>query len=219
VSERIEQNPPWPDEQTRGDWEHWMLAKGLFVNASPLVLWEMMQDAGFEPDPNERKQRHAYLWTIEGEPRFGHMMRHSCRLGEGEELWELLRQGISYDSEGEYVRRCLRRGPSFVCEVNGEKVCWASTHLNGTMGMIYTPPQHRRKGYARSLAAFQIDHMLKTCGVACAHVVSTNVESESMMRSLGARRIHDPVVWRTLYWPGEAEKAQRRRQESMKQPT
>lgn len=211
--ERIEQQPPWPDGAVTGSWEHWVLAKGLFLNSSPLVLWEFMQDAGFEASIGDARPRHAYLWVVEGEPRFSHLVKHPCRLGEGEELWELLRKGIAYDEEGEYVRRCLRRGPSFVCEVDGEKVCWSATHMNGTMAMIYTPPEHRRKGYAKSLAGFQIDHMLREHGVACAHVVSTNVESARMMESFGARRIHEPCVWRVIYYPGEAEMAHRRAKE------
>jgi len=211
--ERVEQDPPWPDDDVKEGWEKWALAKGLFLNASPLVLWEMMNNAGFEADPADRKPRHAYLWTIEGEPRFSSLIRHPCRLNEDESLWEKLREGIGYDEDGDYVRMCVNRGPSFVCEVDGEMVCWSATHLNGTMAMIYTPPGHRRKGYARSLAAFQTDYMLKNYGVAPAHVLSTNLESQNMMRSLGARRINDPVVWRSLYWPGEAEKAARRLEE------
>jgi GNAT superfamily N-acetyltransferase len=212
LHERIEQEPAWPDKAVTRSWEHWMLAKGLFVNSSPLVLWEFMMSAGFESQ-DDNHAHHAYLWTIEGEPRFSHLVKHPCRLGEGEELWEHLRKGIAYDEEGEYVRSCIQRGPSFVCEVGGEKVCWSATHMNGTMAMIYTPPEHRRKGYAKSLAAFQIDYMLREHGVACAHVISTNVESARMMEFFGARRIHEPCVWRVIYYPGEAEKAHRRAQE------
>jgi len=212
LHERIRQTPPWPDEAAAGAWKHWLLGKGLFVNSSPLVLWEFMLAAGFE-SLGEEHAHHAYLWVVEGEPRFSRLVKHPCRVGEGEELWDELRRGIHYDPEGEYVRSCVRRGPSFVCEVGGEKVCWSATHLNGTMAMIYTPPEHRRKGYAKSLAAFQLDYMLREYGLACAHVVSTNIESRNLMESLGARRIHEPCVWRVLYYPGEAEKARLREQE------
>jgi hypothetical protein len=215
--ERIEQDPPWPDDSVKNGWKHWTLAKGLFLNASPLVLWELMSDAGFETNINDTSPRHAYLWTIEGEPRFEHLIKHPCRLNEDESLWEKLREGIGYDEEGDYIRMCLKRGPSFVCEVDGEMVCWSATHLTGTMAMIYTPPKHRRKGYAKSLAAFQTDYMLKNYGVAPAHVLSTNVESRNMMRTLGARRVEDPLVWRSLYWPGEAKKAARRWKKIKKQ--
>jgi len=215
--ERIEQDPPWPDDGVKNGWKHWAMAKGLFLNSSPLVLWEMMDDAGFEADPGDRTPRHAYLWTIEGEPRFEKLTKHSCRLNEDESLWEKLREGIGYDEDGGYIRMCIKRGPSFVCEVDGETVCWSATHLSGTMAMIYTPPKYRRKGYAKSLAAFQTDYMLREYGVAPAHVLSTNIESENLMRSLGARKIPEPLVWRSLYWPGEAKKAARRWKKVKKQ--
>src|SRR4030042_6887554 len=106
--ERIEQDPPWPDEEVKKSWENWVLARGLFVNSSPLVLWELMNDAGFEADATGHHVRHAYLWTIEGEPRLSHLIKHPCRLNKDEKLWELLRRGISYDEEGEYIRMCLK---------------------------------------------------------------------------------------------------------------
>jgi hypothetical protein len=208
--ERIQCDPPWPSDETKRSWEEESLGKGLWTNSSPLVLWEFMEDAGFEKDLGDHHHRHAYLWVIEGEPQYADLVLHPCRLGDGEELWEELRQGIGYDPEGEYIKMCLQRGPSFVCEVNGKKVCWSNTHLSGTMGMIYTPPEHRRKGYAKSLAAFQIDHMLHEYGVACAHVVSTNIASQGLMMSFNARRICEPLTWRAVYWPGEAAKAKER---------
>lgn len=209
--ERINCDPQWPTPGVKEDWEKHMFGKGIWTNSSPLVLWEFLEDAGFEQDLGEHHhQRHAFMWVIEGEPRYADMVQHPCRLGDGEELWEELRQGIGYDPDGEYIKMCLRRGPSFVCEVDGKKVCWANTHLSGTMGMIYTPPEFRRHGYAKSLAAFQVDHMLQEYGVACGHVVSTNIASQGLMMSLNARRIHEPLTWRTMYWPGEAAKAKER---------
>lgn len=208
--ERIDCDPAWPTPGIKEDWEKHMLGKGLWTNASPLVMWEFMEDAGFEKDLNDEHFRHAYLWVVEGEPQYADLVQHPCRLGEGEELWQELRQGIHYDPEGEYIKMCLQRGPSFVCEVGGKKVCWANTHLSGTMGMIYTPPEFRRMGYAKSLAAFQVDHMLHEFGVACGHVVSTNIASQGLMMSLNARRINEPLVWRSMYWPGEAAKAKAR---------
>ena len=101
LHERIVQETEWPDSAVTGAWDHWVLAKGFFLNSSPLVLWEFMQDAGFEASPGDTRPRHAYLWAVEGEPRFSHLVKHPCRLGEGEELWDNLRKGIAYDEEGE----------------------------------------------------------------------------------------------------------------------
>jgi hypothetical protein len=88
----------------------------------------------------------------------------------------MLREGIHYDETGEYTRECLEKGPSFACEVDGEVVSCSCTHLSGSMGMIYTPQQHRRKGYGNSLAAFQVDYMLAHIGPAFCHV---NIHNEA----------------------------------------
>jgi hypothetical protein len=200
---RVEQDGGWPDEETQVDWER-DKRRYLFINSSPYMVWRAALVGGFEPHPDSRGGAVAYIWHIHGEPRFSHLVAHSCRLGDGAELLDEMRQGIGYDPEGDYVRLCLEHGPSFVCEVEGRKVCWSCTHSNGTMGMIYTPEEHRRHGYARSLAAFQIDYMLKRDGLACAHVIDHNVASMTLMRGFGAKRLQEPVVWRAVYWPGEA---------------
>ena len=74
--------------------------------------------------------------------------------------------------------------------------------------MIYTPPELRRHGYARSLAAFQIDHMLGLEGFAVAHVIDDNVASMNLVASMGARHWEEPLVWRSVFWPGEAPRSE-----------
>jgi hypothetical protein len=84
-------------------------------------------------------------------------------------------------------------------------VCWSCTHLTRFMGMIFTPEEQRRQGYARSLAALQIDTMLaEDGGIACCHVIDYNTPSMKMALSLGGACLPEPVVWRTVYWPGDA---------------
>lgn len=198
-----------------GDWSASHLAKSLawqlrhekkcslFLNAVPLEAHEAAISAGFRVPEIEDGSTPAFLYWFKGEPRFAELVRHSCRLGEGLELHELMRRGISYDEEGHYTKMCLENGPSFVCEVDGQPVCWSCTHLNGTMGMIYTPEEHRRRGYAKSLAAFQIDHMLRTEQFACCHVIQGNTASEEMVLGLGATKHDSPICWRMVLWPEE----------------
>ena len=132
------------------------------------------------------------------------MVKHPCRVvNAGLELYELMRQAIDYDEEGEYTRKCLEQGPSFVCEVEGEPVCWSCTHLGGTMGMIFTPEKHRRRGFAKSLAAFQINYMLETTGHATCHVMEWNEASQRMVALFGMNRFNEPMIRRTLFWPEE----------------
>ncbi len=204
--ERIEQNPAWPDERLIKDWEEGKsqghVKRGIFLDQAPLAAWEAAVAAGFERDPEDDHDSTANVFYIEGEPRFAHRIdpNHKCRLGVRYELVDYLRRGIEYDKEGEYVRRCIDNGPSFVCEVDGEKVCWSCTHMSRTLGMIYTPEEHRKKGYARSLAAFQIDHMLALDGFALCHVIETNIASRTMLKGFGFKMVETPLVWRAVMW-------------------
>jgi hypothetical protein len=200
---RIESAKPWPSEELQQEWAK-EGRRGLFLGSCSYHAWRTAILAGFDPHPHDAKGQVAYQWYVEGPPRFDGLVQHSCRLGEGEELVDLLKLGVPYDPEGEYIRQCVKHGPSFVCEADGQPVCWSCTHLNRTMGMIYTPEEHRRQGYARSLAAFQIDHMLKLDGIACCHVIDFNIASMSMVAGLGFSRLEEPVVWRVVFWPGEA---------------
>jgi hypothetical protein len=203
---RVAQDAGWPDELLQRDWNREGEAQPqLFLNSSPFAVWRAACTAGFMPHPEDLGRPVAYLWYYSGGPHLAHEVRHPCREVEGLELFELMKQGIGYDPEGRYIRLCLEHGPSFVCEIDGGPVCWSCTHLNGTMGMIYTPEQHRRQGYARSLAAFQIDAMLARHGVAVCHVIDTNVASMGMVSGLGGKCCEEALVWRQIGWPQHAQ--------------
>lgn len=202
-----------PHRDMRKYWDKWGKGRPYIYVHGAFAAWQEALEAGFRPwwprrwdaAKRERKQRtgDARTWHLAGEPRFAHLVKHKCRVLEGSaELLPLIRQGVDYGEDAKsYLHACLLLGPSFVCEVKGEPVCWAATHMGGTMGMIYTPPEHRRQGYAQSLAAFQIDHMLRREGIAVAHVVVGNTPSERMMESLGAQHSPGAFVWRALWWP------------------
>ncbi|MCC7478956.1 GNAT family N-acetyltransferase [bacterium] len=203
----VQQDEGWPDPALAAAWKH-REGRGpyLFLDSCPVDSFRAGIEAGFVPalpeDSTEPDFTGAHILYWLGRPQLSNHIKHSCRLGRGMELFELLRQGVGYDPEGGYVRACLNAGPSFVCEVNGEPVSWSCTHLNGSMGMIYTPEKHRRQGYGTSLSAFQIDHMLARDGIAQCHVVETNTASLGMLAGLGARISNDhKVLWRVLRWP------------------
>lgn len=203
---RVEQEGGWPDETLLREWNHDGESKPqLFLNSTPFAVWRAACTAGFVPNPEDLGRAVAYLWYFTGAPRLGHLVQHPCREVHGLELFELMKQGIGYDPEGQYVKLCLEHGPSFVCEIEGQPVCWSCTHLNGTMGMIYTPEHNRRHGYARSLAAFQIDTMLARHGIAVCHVIDTNVASMNMVAGLGGQRCEEALVWRGVSWPLRAD--------------
>jgi len=207
LNERIEQPPPWPGSELQGAWED-EGSRILLLHQVRESVWRQFLAGGFELAPHRKNTENAYLFHIEGQPRFAELVKHPCRLGQGLELHDLIRQGIDYDQTGERTRRSLELEPSFVCEVGGAPVCWSATHVGGMMGMIYTPPEHRRRGYARSLAAFQIDYMLRRDGCACALVLEGNTASEELLMSFGAERLNERLGWRTIRWPDQIDNQQ-----------
>jgi len=196
----------WPDDAAYQKWtEAEPARRRIELSSHGMQAIEEALALDFKDLTEERDKAGGYYFELSGKPRFASLIKHPCRVvAHGQELFELMKQATEYDESGEYTTRCLEAGPSFVCEVDDEPVSWSCTHLNGMMGMIYTPPKLRRRGYARSLAAFQIDYMLRHRGLAACVVLSYNEASIKMMSSLGARRMKPPMYWRTLEWPATA---------------
>ncbi len=189
----------FPSRRLREEW----LARGrrwLWLRVLGREGYNAATQAGFHISAQEYTRRGMWLYWLEGGPRFGRLVRHECRVVYGLELFDLMRRGIEYDEKGTYTRQCLEAGPSFVCEVDGEPVCWSCTHLNQQPGMIYTPPHQRRHGYARSLAAFQIDYMLARDGCSHVWVLEHNTASRTMMESFGFNRAPWLAMTYNVYW-------------------
>ena len=179
-----------PEFPSRGAWdsrppgdEH----SYVFLNQAPSALARAAVELGFvHTGENSELEPAANLWYVEGEPGFAEFVRHECRVFHGRELFEVIKAGWPHGSEdGRYIKWCLDAGPSFACFDGGEIVCASSTHLSGTMGMIYTPEEHRGKGYATSLAAFQTGEMLRLNKIALAHIWHDNYPSQSLVKKLG----------------------------------
>lgn len=200
LHQRVEQDPAWPGVMLQQAWAEDPGRPRFHLTGTPLAVVEAGLGAGFEPNPEEHHTPH-YFYYATGEPRFARHVAHPIRMGVGQELHSYLKEGMGYDETGEYTQKCLESGPSFVCEVDGQIVCASCTHLSGSMGMIFTPPEHRRKGYGRSLAAFQIDYMLRTKGEAFCHVNEQNQASWGNLDQIGMPRLPEALTWRTLFWP------------------
>lgn len=199
--------PGWPDRCARLDWAAAEDGRPFVYLAGSYASYrEEMARLGFLPNAEDmlRRRPHYFYW-VRGRPRFAALVKHPCRLGEGQELHSLLLTGIGYDETGEYTRACLESGPSIVCEVRRGRravpVCWSCTHLSGAIGMIYTPPQHRGQGYGSSLTAFHTDIMLAQDGIAFAQVRWDNYHSQRMFEKLGYKRTREPLTGAAFYWP------------------
>jgi hypothetical protein len=211
LAERIQQHPAWPDAALQDAWQaepeqaDGPRGKRLEMHATGPAFAEAAFSEGFLRREGDHHDPH-WFYCMVGAPQFAQHVKHPCRICEGRELFEQLRGGIKYDETGEYLGKCLDAGPSFVCEVTGsaggtEQVCFSMTHLSGSMGGIFTPPQYRGHGYGRSLAAFQTDFMLGTRGEVWCHVNINNPPSYKNLDVIGLPHLPEPLTWRTLLWP------------------
>lgn len=159
----------------------------VFLNHAPSALARAALELGFvHTGEVSEVEPAANLWFIEGNHDFTGLVKYECRMFEGGELFDVIKAGWPHGSEdGRYIRWCLDAGPSFACFDGGKIVCASSTHLSGTMGMIYTPDEYRGKGYASSLAAFQTTEMLRRNKIAIAHIWHSNEPSKSLVKKLG----------------------------------
>jgi hypothetical protein len=213
LAERVEQTPAWPDAELVEAWraeperEDGPCGKRLELHATGPAFVEAAFAAGFARHPGGMHDPH-WFYCVTGREDFTRFVQHSCRICEGRELYELLRGGIKYDETGEYLGKCLDAGPSFVCEAADETgalapVCFSITHISGSMGGIFTPPEHRGHGYGRSLAAFQLSYMLRARGEAFCHVNINNPPSYKNLDAIGMPKRSEPVTWCALLWPPE----------------
>jgi hypothetical protein len=197
---RLRGDGPWPDPAAEAEWAK-TGRRELRLGRSPRHALDSARRIGLT-DPPEQRQPHyqARAWYVAGRPRFAHLVQHPCRVVEGEELLEFMLAGEHRENVN-YQRECLRRGPSFVCEVAGVgPVCSSFTHLGGPLGGIFTPPEHRGKGYGKSVTALQVDTVLERQGLAVASIRLDNAASYRMLLAVGGRHIRGPLTWSTLLW-------------------
>lgn len=88
----------------------------------------------------------------------------------------------------EYIRRRIKKGPSAVVYQKGKPVSWALIHGDGSMGMMFTLPEHREEGYARTITKALTRKVLERGLKPFLYVSKTNRPSLSLVRSCGFTR-------------------------------
>ena len=199
----LQADRPWPDEGTEAAWQR-EGGRLLHLGRVPTSTLASFKRLGFTDWQDEVQPYYqALAWQLTGPPRFAERVRHACRIAGALELLPLYAEGNDDSWDVDYIRACLLHGPSFVCEVDGEPVSWSLTNLGGAMARVFTPPEHRGKGYASSLAALQVDTMLAMQGLAAASVRLDNEGSYRIFQGLGAEPLEEVQTWSNLEWPGE----------------
>jgi hypothetical protein len=95
----------------------------------------------------------------------------------------------------DYIRSCIERFPGLcIRDESGEPRSWLVRHLLGSMGIMYTVPQHRRKGYARDLTLEMAGRIFDTSDVPFVMINDHNMPSKCLAASCGLR-LKEGVNW------------------------
>lgn len=108
----------------------------------------------------------------------------------------LIDENYTYRWEGslEDIRECLLNRPASAVFVDGEPVSWALLHRDGTMGIMFTLPLYRRKGYADAVMANLVNKTIASRRLPFAHIVHGNTASVGLATKTGFKYSHD-VAW------------------------
>ncbi|WP_433162724.1 GNAT family N-acetyltransferase [Kribbella sp. CA-247076] len=97
----------------------------------------------------------------------------------------------------EWAEEQLASGSMWIWEVDAEPVSMAGYHLPVygacRVGPVYTPPEHRRRGYAGALTSHVTAHILAAGNQACLYTDLANPTSNRIYHQAGYRPVADFV--------------------------
>ena len=96
--------------------------------------------------------------------------------------------GTHYHAPIEDIIDVLARHPSAAVYVDGKPVCWCLLHLEKSLGMLYTEPEHRRKGYALEVMTALCNKVIAKGDIPYAYIVCDNIASLSLAEKYNLQR-------------------------------
>ncbi len=95
----------------------------------------------------------------------------------------------------EYVGKCLDENPAYGALLNGKKVGFHLSHLNGEMGPIMVLPEARGLGLAKLLSHIIMPEYLEGSGIGAAMVLPSNGNCQRMVSGTNLKVASKHVVW------------------------
>lgn len=127
-----------------------------------------------------------YVWN--GKP-----LTHTCK-GDLREMSpdyaELVANGTDY-ATAEDVIELLNMHPSSALYVDGKPVCWCLLHLEKSLGMLYTLPEYRKKGYALEVMTYLTNQVINNGDIPYATIVKGNVPSQNLAQKYQLQYVCD----------------------------
>lgn len=105
----------------------------------------------------------------------------------------------TYKDEGSYLylKTCIEKNPSSVIrDESGSPISWAMMREDGSLGVMYTLKEHRKKGHALTISNDLIKKVINYGFQPYAHIIVENTPSRSMSEKAGF------VHWGDVLWFG-----------------
>lgn len=95
----------------------------------------------------------------------------------------------------EELEAVVQRGSILLGYAGGNLVGFIGEHLEGSMGLLYVFPEHRRKGYGAALQTALIARTMEQGFVPFGQVEKDNQNSFGLQEKLGMTRSENRIVW------------------------
>ena len=93
-----------------------------------------------------------------------------------------------------YIEAIIKNEITFCARLAGKAVSWVVQREDGSMGIMFTLEDHRRRGIGEWLCKHLINEILKKNQMPYLHIWKENAPSIALAESLGFKR-HSEVVW------------------------
>lgn len=90
---------------------------------------------------------------------------------------QMVSDGTHYHADTEEIKQCINLHPSAAIYRDDKPVCWCLCHLEKSLGMLYTLPEYRRKGYALEVMTALCNKIIAKGDVPFAYIVTDNTAS------------------------------------------
>lgn len=139
-------------------------------------------------------ETHCYLYVWNGEP-----LPHKCVLKTQPLLPKYAQKasdGTHYHAAPSEICECLEMHPSAAIYIDDEPVCWCLCHLEKSLGMLYTMPEHRHKGYALEVMTSLCNQLISRGDVPYAYIVTDNVASLNLAKKYNLTKVKNADYFR-----------------------
>ena len=102
---------------------------------------------------------------------------------------QIISDGTHYHAPLSEIKECLERHPSAAVYIDGKPVCWCLCHLEKSLGMLYTLPEYRHRGYALEVMTALCNEVIARGDIPFAYIVTDNAASLNLAEKYNLKRV------------------------------